>query len=305
MNYVVFDMEWNDTTPKVKNDKGIILNHEIIQMGAAKINEKLEITDTFKVNIKPKIYEKIRDQVTELTGITELDLKDGLRVHEAMEKFRSWCGENFIFLTWGSEDIPVLCNNLDFFRIDRSWVPFYFNAQAIFNMQTENKGRAYSLEYAMEFCGVHEDCKMHDALNDAVCTAKVCAGFDIETGIVSCDEYDGVEFGRIDVPLNMRREISLSYKTIKEAMDDGFADPVCPECGLELDDIIWYRAGENKIIADGYCPKHDDYAVIITRRKLSDKVSEIIKSTYIIDRINEAYFDFVENRSEEIEKEDI
>lgn len=305
MNYVVLDMEWNDTLPKSKNDRGLILNHEIIQMGAAKMDSRLEIIDTFKANIKPRIYEKIRDDVTELTGITTEMLSEGRRVHEVMEEFREWCGDDYIFLTWGSEDIPVLRNNLDYFGIDSSWLAFYFNAQALFNMQTENKGRAYSLEYAMEFCGINEDCKMHDALNDAVCTAKVCAKFDIEDGIVRCDEYSGTEFGRIDVPMNMRREISFGFRSMRDAVENGFAAPVCPECGTEIEDVIWYRVSGEKVIADGYCPKHNDYAVVITHKKLSDKNSETTKSTYTIDRINEAYFDFVEGRAEEISREEL
>ena len=305
MNYVVLDMEWNDTSPKSKNSKGLILNHEIIQIGAAKMNEKREIIGTFKADVKPKVYKKIRDSVTELTGITAKMLENGRWFDDVIEDFKKWCGEDFILLTWGNEDIPVLRNNLDYFGMDTGWMPFFFNAQAIFNMQTENKGRAFSLEYAMEFCGVKEDCRMHDALNDAVCTAKVCAKFDIEDGIVSSDEYDGTEFGRIDVPMNTRREISFGFRSMRDAFDSGFSVPICPECGLGIEDIIWYRVSDEKVIADGYCPDHGDYAVVITHKKLSEKMTETVKSTYSIDRINEAYFDFVESRAEEIGEEDL
>lgn len=305
MDYIVLDMEWNDTSPKSKNDKGIMLNHEIIQMGAAKMDPRLKITDTFKANIKPRVYEKIREDVTELTGITAGSLSGGRRVYDVMDEFREWCGDDYIFLTWGSEDIPVLKNNLDYFGIDSSWLAFYFNAQAMFNMQTENKGRAFSLEYAMEFCGIKEERKMHDALNDAVCTAKVCAKFDIEESIARCDEYSGTEFGKLDVPMNMRREISFGFGSMREALDRGFAVPVCPECGTEIEDVIWYRVSGEKVIADGYCPKHSDYAVVITHRKLSAANSETVKSTYTIDRINEAYFNFVEDRAEVISREEI
>lgn len=299
MNYVVLDMEWNDTTPKVLNDRGVKLTHEIIQIGAVKMDREYRVTDTFAAEIKPRIYTRIRSDVTELTGIKAEDLRNGMDILQAAARFREWCGEDFIFLTWGLDDIPVLMNNLEFFGIDSGWVPFYFNAQTLFNMQTENKGRAYSLEYAMEFCGIEHDCKMHNALNDAVCAAKVCACFDIESGIVSFDEYDGAEFGRIDVPHSERRELSFSFKSIYEAAASGFGEPRCPECGKKLKDVIWYKVNGRKLVADGFCC--GDYAVIITNKKVSEKTVETIKSTYAIDRINEAYFDFIEERAEETE----
>ena len=305
MNYVVLDMEWNDTLPKAKNQKGIVLIHEIIEIGAARMNAKKEITDTFGAYIKPRVYRRIREDVTELTGITTEKLEEGRRLKEVIEEFRQWCRDDYIILTWGSEDIPVLVNNLGYFGIDSGWLPFYFNAQAVFNMQTENKGRAFSLEYAMEYCGVEPAGNMHDALTDAVCTAKVCAGFDIEEGIARCDEYGGTEFGRMDVPMNMRREISFGFETVREAVENGFAAPVCPVCGKMLDEIMWFRINDEKVIADGYCREHDDYAVIISNKRLSKRSCQTVKSTYTIDRINEAYFDFVESRADIVSIEDI
>ena len=52
---IVLDLEWNQpfsmrsmiTTP-------VRLHGEIIQIGAVKLNEQLEIVDTFKVMVKPK-----------------------------------------------------------------------------------------------------------------------------------------------------------------------------------------------------------------------------------------------------------
>lgn len=56
---IVLDLEWNQpfsmrsmiTTP-------VRLRGEIIQIGAVKLNEQLEIVDTFKVMVKPKYYER-------------------------------------------------------------------------------------------------------------------------------------------------------------------------------------------------------------------------------------------------------
>lgn len=304
MEYIVLDMEWNDTSPKTENKDGCRLNHEIIQIGAVKIDEEHRITDTFFVNIKPRIYKRIRAGVTELTGITADQLENGVDIEKAVSAFAEWCGNSggdFIFLTWGADDIPVLLNNLEFFGLDQSWIPFYFNAQVLFNMQTGNRGQAYSLEYAVEYFGIKAEDKMHNALNDASYTAQICSGFDIEDGIIESEEYDGSEFGTIDVPNKEEREISFSFKSLHEALENGFGVPRCPKCGRKLERLIWYRVNDNKIIADGYCALHDDYAVVIRNKRLSKKTVKTIKSTYAVNRINEAYFDIMEERAEEAE----
>ena len=41
--------------------------------------------------------------------------------------------------------------------------------------------------------------------------------------------------------------------------------------------------------------------MVLTNRRASEKTFETVKSTYAIDRINEAYFDFLEERAEETE----
>ena len=51
MDYVIFDFEWNNAYD-YKSRKGI---NEIIEIGAVKLDRNLNVTDTFKQLIKPKI----------------------------------------------------------------------------------------------------------------------------------------------------------------------------------------------------------------------------------------------------------
>lgn len=55
MNYIVFDLEWNQNPAgkKSRNDK---LPFEIIEIGAVKVNSRKEITDSFHRLIKPQVY---------------------------------------------------------------------------------------------------------------------------------------------------------------------------------------------------------------------------------------------------------
>ena len=60
MNYIVFDLEWNQNPSgkKTRNDR---LPFEIIEIGAVKVNSKKEITDHFHRLIKPQVYKWIHD----------------------------------------------------------------------------------------------------------------------------------------------------------------------------------------------------------------------------------------------------
>lgn len=58
MNLIVFDLEWNiGYQPKTFFYHGteLTLRGEIIQIGAARINDRGDVLDTFEVNLKPHI----------------------------------------------------------------------------------------------------------------------------------------------------------------------------------------------------------------------------------------------------------
>ena len=48
MNYVVMDLEWNQSTNRYRAESnGIRLSGEIIQIGAVRVNEQMEITEKY------------------------------------------------------------------------------------------------------------------------------------------------------------------------------------------------------------------------------------------------------------------
>ena len=64
----------------------IRLSGEIIQIGTVKVNEKLEIPDTFNVDIKPVYYKNMNKMVSDLTGIKTDDRHEESIFAEAIEK---------------------------------------------------------------------------------------------------------------------------------------------------------------------------------------------------------------------------
>lgn len=183
MNYIVLDLEWNQ---QIKGRKKVItpvkLSGEIIQFGAVKLDEKFSVVDTFKIMVSPEFYKEMHEKVSEITNIRTEDLRQGLPFCDAFEKFRRWCGNEFEFLIWGFEDIDILCKNMIVHGVDTSWIPATYNLQVIFDSQISKENRQISLTRAMEMVG-ESALDAHDALNDAINTARICLHLDMEKGI--------------------------------------------------------------------------------------------------------------------------
>ena len=141
MDYIVLDMEWNQPWPGSPSARKVLpvqIRGEIIQIGAVRVTEDQTVADEFQVLIQPKYYRRLNRRVSKLTGIKESRLlEEGIPMAKAMEQFRAWCGEDVVFLTWGFDDITILRENLRLYGIDENWVSRWYNAQMIFNAQTD------------------------------------------------------------------------------------------------------------------------------------------------------------------------
>ena len=125
MNYIVMDMEWNQPWPGSPSSKKVLpvqIRGEIIQIGAVRVTEDQQVADEFQILVKPKYYRHLNRRVSKLTGIKETQLREeGVPFPEAIEAFRTWCGEDIIFLTWGFDDIGILRENLMLFNLDTAF----------------------------------------------------------------------------------------------------------------------------------------------------------------------------------------
>ena len=188
MNYIVLDMEWNQRIkgkPRVRFP--VLLNGEIIQIGAVKLDEKFSVIDTFKIMVTPKYYTQMHEVVSEITKITAEDLQYGFPFKVAFEHFKRWCGNEFVFLTWGFDDVNMLKDNMLLHKINVKWLPTTYNLQVIFDDQISKEHRQISLTAAMEM--VQETAlTAHDALNDAKNTACICKHLDMEKGLTQYEE---------------------------------------------------------------------------------------------------------------------
>ena len=117
MDYVVLDLEWNQASDS-RDARNRLLTFEIIEIGAVKLNSRMEIVDTFEELIRPQVYDTMHHITEKLIGIHMKDLS-GCRMSDVvMKDFLAWCGEDFMFGTWGSQDLTELQKNMRFFGME-------------------------------------------------------------------------------------------------------------------------------------------------------------------------------------------
>lgn len=237
MHYIVIDLEWNQTYHEkaVATQKAlsIRLRGEVIQIGAVKLNESLELAGSFRVTVKPKFYKKIHRHVMRLTGIDQAQLDRGISLEEAMHSFHRFCGDDAVFLTWGPDDMPMLFDNLRANKLTFDFLSRYYDMQPMFNRETDGLKKQRSLEYAMEYFGIEMNLPAHDALNDAYFTAQVAQRLNIAEGIKAASEKASEYL--FESVLGDADSGETGFSTVEKALSHpAIKAPVCPLCGEPL-----------------------------------------------------------------------
>ena len=179
MNHIVIDLEFNQSSNTKKgkpNASAAECPFEIIQIGAVKLNEKLEKIGEFSFLIKPQIYPKINPIVERITGITDEILKDCPSFQEGYEAFVNFAqGQDSIIYTWGTDDIKSLYRNIKYFKCDiNALTKKYINIQPVAaKLLHSTSGGTIGLKNAAELFDINLDLKFHDALNDAYYTSLI------------------------------------------------------------------------------------------------------------------------------------
>ena len=237
MYYITLDLEWNQAYAQkalaVQRQLSLRLRGEVIQIGAVKLDKNMNICGSYQIIVKPRYFKKLHRHVSALTGITQEQMDMGTPLTEAAERFKKWCGKDFVFLTWGPDDIPMLKENFNANDIPTDWLGSVYDLQVIFNRQTDGESKQRSLEYAMDYFEIPQNLPAHDALNDAYFTALVGQKLDVPEGIRTYSTSKGDElYERVIGDADAGDD---GYVTIAEMLDDPIVkSPSCPICGKPL-----------------------------------------------------------------------
>ena len=303
MYYITLDLEWNQAYAEkslaVQRRLNCRLRGEVIQIGAVKLDRRLQPCGSYQIIVKPKYFKKIHRHVSSLTGITQERMDSGVSLPEAAESFKRWCGKDFVFLTWGPDDIPMLKENFNVHGIDGTWLDKTYDLQRIFNKQNKDGAKQRSLEYAMEFYDIPQNLPAHDALNDAYFTALVAAKLDVEGGI---REYSETEGNTLEASVIGDADAGDDgYVTISEMLEDKIVSaPICPICKKPLSalDKPLHSKGQ-KYTYHYVCKTHGDMFLTL---KLHRNFNETWRAKRTVKRVEAG--DITEYR-EALEKQNI
>lgn len=305
MSKIVLDMEWNQPWPGSHSAQSVPLRGEIIQMGAVRLGEEGGVEDEFQVLVRPRYFRRLNYRVSKLTGIKEARLTaEGLDFREAIERFCRWCGPNPIFFTWGFDDIPLLRENLKIYGMDDGWTQRWYNAQMIFNAQTDGSSNQKALKTAMEMLNVEPSRPAHDALGDAYHTAVICTKLDLERGM---EEYGKAlkshenGFHGADLPGCIQRKVFYGYPG-KNAALEAMSGPenLCPKCGRQMLGSRWFSQAGRRYMDLATCQEHGRFLIRVRLSEQDDGTVRVSRLTYEAD--SEAAQSY-ERRAEKAEPE--
>lgn len=178
MNYIIFDLEYNQQHPDDINssEPKHPLLFEIIQIGAIKLTKDLKAISVFNSLVKPNIHLKLHPYVENLTKINMDDLNKSPNFKSVYTDFINFIGkEENSLVVWGSSDIKELIKNIEFYNLDSSkisnkYIDIQSYASKLFKLP---KGQKISLKNAVEALNIPVEGDFHDAFFDAHYTTEV------------------------------------------------------------------------------------------------------------------------------------
>ena len=181
MNYVVADLEWNRSNTRYRPERnGVLLTGEIVEIGAVRVTENMEILEQYCEFVKPECFLKMNGDVKDLTDITNEMIHSGRPFKKVITEFLSWCREDAL-LTWSENDITMIEENMLFHGMSIDSLPDCYDVQLLFDDQITQEGRSFALSYAMWKFDIKPE-RTHDALNDAINTVEVLKRLDLSEG---------------------------------------------------------------------------------------------------------------------------
>ena len=264
MDYIVMDLEWNQN-PYGKNNHHTDIPFEIIEIGAVRVTEDREILDSYQQVIHPKVYKKLHYKIQEITHFTEEELNHGKNFKRAILEFLEWCGDDYMFCTWGSMDLVELQKNMRHYKLERilEFPLFYVDLQKMFSLRYDDGHMKRTLTSAVEYLQIPEDGEFHRALSDAYYTAKVMQVMDFEKykERLSIDTFYSPRIKEEEIFVRFDQYSKLVTREFldREEMfsDEDVSSLCCNQCDKPLEVLIdWFSDSGKTYYCLGKCPEH-------------------------------------------------
>ena len=274
--YIVLDLEWNQGTPKTERSD---LPFEVIEIGAVKLNQDKEIIGRFESLICPVVYKRIFYMTARVTNITMEELKKADGFPEVLKRFLKWCGDDFIFCTWGSMDLTEIRRNSDFHGLDpiAEGPLHYLDIQKLYSLELDDGKSRRSLEKAVDALDIEKNDDFHRADSDAYYTAEIFRRLKKR----ELEVYES--FDVYSLPQSPEKEVHVTFPTYSKYISRGFPERKdvlkdkearslrCFYCNEKTSVFIpWISVNGKQYFAMGKCPEHGKMRGHLRIRKHSD-----------------------------------
>ena len=289
MNYIVFDLEWNQgEAPVTVNGK--TLTFEIVEIGAVKLNEKRQKTGEFSRLIKPQVHSQMHRITGKLIHLSMEDLENGDTFQEVARDFLDFCGNDSMFCSWGPLDLREFQSNLDFYGMpllsDRP-IAFY-DVQKLYSLAYDDGRTRIALKTAVDAMNIEEDIPFHRAMADAAYTAKIFQTFDERVlKRVSFDTYVTPKTKKQEIKIvfdNYEKYISREFDTKEDILENmEIMSTKCYLCHKNIRrKIKWFTPNGKHYYAVAYCEKHGFMKAKVRIKKAENDRLFVVKTCRFI-----------------------
>ena len=293
MNYIVMDLEWNQSNTG-EEDEISVIPFEIIEIGAIKLNSDNEMVGEFSELVKPQVYHEMHTITSKIIHMQMQELERGKPFVEVMQRFLDWCGEDeYVFCTWGPLDLTELQKNMKYYSMEPlSDGPIAFlDIQKLFSIAYEDRKSRRALEYAIDFLKIEKDIPFHRAFSDAYYTAQILCQ------ITDSKIRENVSFDIYNPPKNRKKEIKIQFDTYMKYISREFDDKStafrdrevysskCYICRCNLrKKVKWFTTNGRHYFCIAYCEKHGYLKGKIRMNRTDDGKVFAVKITKFISK---------------------
>lgn len=170
---VVIDLEFTSVPARLRT---LGLAHEIIELGAVKLDARGREIGRFSRLVKPYETNRVSRTVGGLTGIGAADLVQARQLEVVLGEFVEWVGAGRTrIVTWSNSDLSQIRAECCAKGIDMGCLPGrWMDIQRLYPRLIGIRGRQVNLVEAADWCGISSDSlHVHRALDDALITAEV------------------------------------------------------------------------------------------------------------------------------------
>lgn len=292
MDYIVLDLEWNQSSDtKKKTDRELIF--EIIEIGAIKCDKNRKKMDTFHEIIRPQVFHEMHQITSDLIHLKMEDLQNGRPFVDVMKDFLAWCGEDYIFCTWGSLDLLELQRNMAYYHMEPLGIePLkYYDIQKLFSIAYEDRKSRRTLQYAINYLQLEKEIPFHRADADAYYTAKILSHF------YNPAIFDNYSFDVYHLPRNREEEVHAIFGDYEKYISKEFEDKAqamldkeviatrCYLCGCNVKKKIpWFSNNGKHYYSIASCDKHGYIKGKIRIRKSINNRVYVVKTLKFINQ---------------------